>query len=793
LLHNQGRYFEASDLLLGAYESDNRLLPAIRWLQSSYRLGGFEEISASIDNFLKTARENPRSLTDAINHPKSINGAAGVALLGLTMDAHSPGDLKGPLTMALIDALHAATDQPVLLCEDIAQLRAEYDVLTGLENVQGTTWREAPALLLARSITAHLESGKDGGWQLRLCAIRELDPGRIEDQVVNLPNESADWKIKITDALRKLLGEDTGLAAAWKPPAAVIAENEEKLSIALKSQYDDPTLLKLLHVNPDQFDLLWKFPKNRSGVSPLANALRAGMQDWIWMHLPKTSIQRPWIDLQFIEARHGQKLDEFIPLLREFVNKNQRNPAGAVAKFNLLLYDLNEDNIASTEKGIDEVLPVFRHMPEKQFTPQRIQMVEQMRDLLRCAMGQPVANALDLKPCGTIHHPQVFLPDPWLAPMPQHLTVIKKMKDWFEDDSLQAERCKVDVAFYHSVLHREEIPVGLMKQIIEEHAKEPALLTYIMVGYGHDFFDRKEFQQGEIADAATIYSRFVDAITGILSIKLEGPDFKASLRAGFDVALIIDLRASTQELLRNQPVFREARARLSRAIVQAIINERFRDWGNGGNCMLLLDRSGAFSDPECDRFLRERAEQSWKTDPTRDSFWSDYMGWHWRSFAPGERTAEFLKHLPELEALRAKNPWSLRMTELYFQFAEGFYTDSKYEQAKDVLEAIAASKSETVTIPEPEIRAHAFYLLSMLRQRDGDTPGALRIAQAALDEMRDDKFREAGLPLKSEITGYIGKLRADPNLPFKNPYAAAATPVPEKTPATTPGQPTTTP
>lgn len=137
----------------------------------------------------------------------------------------------------------------------------------------------------------------------------------------------------------------------------------------------------------------------------------------------------------------------------------------------------------------------------------------------------------------------------------------------------------MDVAFYHFTLHREDIPVPLMKRLIEQHAKDPALLTYIMIGYGHDFFYRKEFQPGEIADAAAIYVRFVDVLSGLLNIK------SAKLGA-FDTALIIDTRSRALDLLRSQSAFREARTKLSRVIVQAMIDGRFRDGANGDYCML---------------------------------------------------------------------------------------------------------------------------------------------------------------------------------------------------------------
>lgn len=137
----------------------------------------------------------------------------------LTISHDLPPALSSPLTMVLIDALHDATDKPVLLTSDIARLRTEYDVLTGLEKVQGTTWREAPPLLPVEGFTAHLESGADGSWKLRLCAVRELDSQRIDDQVVNLSRDATEWRKQIADGMRKLLIKDAGGAGAWQPPS----------------------------------------------------------------------------------------------------------------------------------------------------------------------------------------------------------------------------------------------------------------------------------------------------------------------------------------------------------------------------------------------------------------------------------------------------------------------------------------------------------------------------------------------------------------------------------------------
>ncbi|MBU4286200.1 MAG: penicillin-binding protein activator LpoB, partial [Verrucomicrobia bacterium] len=244
MVHNEGRYLDAisnfEDSLSRKFISDE----TVAWLGSCYRLAGFPEIGGPMESYASTSDYIPER-TSLVSQAEP-----GMALLGVTAAEGIPDGMAERTAILLIDSLHEASGSTVLVAEDIAGLRDEYDLLLGLDNIKGTTWRQASPILVKQAVTAHLESG-DTGLQLRLCMVRDCNPFSICDVVVSLPANNMQWQPLLIKAARELLAHVEQPGISWSPPRLKFKENQQHLLEQLEKSFSPTVYLKALTQYPN--------------------------------------------------------------------------------------------------------------------------------------------------------------------------------------------------------------------------------------------------------------------------------------------------------------------------------------------------------------------------------------------------------------------------------------------------------------------------------------------------------------------------------------------------------------
>lgn len=772
LLHNQGKYFEASVRFADAFNHDTRLLPALRWLQSSYRLAGFQELGDAIESYLRVTVQEKKWWVGMAN-PKHVQAEPGVAFIGITADEHLSTALRVTLGMLVIDGLYTASGMSVLLTEDLANLRDEYDVLVGLENTQGTTWRKAPPFLLGDTVTAHLERNARG-LRLRLCATQQLDPGQIRAREIELAARPSEWKQQIAATLDELCGPQREQSSHWHAPIAVIPETEDELLAQLRQQYRCDLHLKLLSRNPSRLEVFCQFAQNQFAdlKTGLGVALKRGLQDWMMRHLPADDPNRPWFELIYTAVEYDEKLDVYLPMLRAFATRYANHPAGCVARFNLLLYDLTPDNIAEKQSQLEQLLPSLQRAVEGHLNgPRDWEHIEKMNRLLRCAAGksEPAANLVGS--CSVIHY------FPWCGSDYRLYTLDKASGGLYTpkmDINAVRERCLVDAALYRYTTRREDIPVSVMKHLGETVGEHQDVQAYLFLTYGPVFFGRELYWPRDTEDMAAIYSKLADVLTRLLQMN---PVPLTPWEAAF--ALRVD-HAQFHHLVKNQPEFHAAYDKIRRAAVSAVVEGRFKK-DDYGSVAWLYDVIHVYDDPECAELLRRRAEDSWRVGPLDDQFWLSYI---WKPMTRAQRAELFVPYISRLHEKYDHAPRTQQLMEFYSLFAWTLMKGDRYDEARQLFAEITSWQTPEGKSPNPELKANALYLLAVLARRDGDGPGALRLAQTALQEIGENNFElydyvalgsrgtYGKSNLKSLVTDFMGSLRRNEAFVFRNPFGS---------------------
>ncbi len=777
LLHNQGRYFEAMPLFRDAYQRDNRLREPIRWLRSCYRLTGFKEIDENYAAQMRNAKNNPFRFSAP--SARIVQSDPGVSLLGVTAGPGERSTPAGPLGMLLIDSLHVHTGLPVLLAEDLASLREEYDLLVGLEHTRGTTWQTAPPLLLTDAVTAHLRK-EDGKLRLRLCSVRHLDPMSIRAVTVTL-DDGERWKKKIEEAVAQLYPADGSQRGAWKPPAPVIGETESQLLARLKVRYHDEDCLKLLALNPAHIWYVGRFPLRRREPLLYRTPAQIGLEAWAIRQMPLDHPERPWFEFAYLKYfgphtrpdRNVANPPDYLTQLKRLANRYPKHLVGLVSRYNLMLFELSPNNYESVQQRMAKIIAEVEAAHSPRVPPHTLAAIKRMESALRYVLRKPGGRPAKLIRDGfciqATHYPRSST----VGMNPGALTGNPTLEnELLQPDSLA--KMHLELRAYLMLRDHDAIPPSFYRKLIQRYGSGSDPVKYAVLRFGQVTTNRRltEEMKADLAVLCAAYGRAV--------VELFQAD-PVPLRRYEPGSVVHNLK----RLARRWPAdgafvqpYKLARDAALRAFVEGRLHHL-----SDPDVELFFRLIAQDNDPECEAIVRNWAKGSWDNDPLTDHRWLAYTRWKKPHGTKLDVANAYREYLPRLHQRYDHQPKTARVARLYGQFVIVFYRAGDYQTARPLLEQIVNWRDDKGEPPAPETHALALYLLALLHQGDGNTPRALELATKSLTYVGDqpvhlgDNITPNGRfdgsrrgVFQTMISELITQLRKDPQTPFKNPF-----------------------
>lgn len=741
VLHNEGRYIDALEKFYEVETCKVKIAETRPWIRSCFRLAGFKEIDEALAKIYQNASTNRAS---ADNLPKQSD--PGVSLLGITVAPDAPISLTGPLGIELLDNIHKVTGTTVLAAEDIARLRDEYDLLLGLENVKGTTWKAAPPLFLKNAVTAHIIE-ENSQTMLRLCLVENCNPLAIRETRAALPSEYSQWKATIADTTKRLFENAMNASPTWQSPPLLIGATEQELLKRLTNKYNDFDYLKLLTLNPTMTGCL-------QFKSLAVSDFFEGLARWTLRSLPPNDPDRPWIEFAIVansvetscstySTGHRKKFNPLhVGQFRILAQKYPDHPVGIVSRYNMLISEMQPDNFERTQVEIGFLVSAMQALNaepngSKYNINNALQLIKAMELALKYALGKPGGepgemlvryNGLILL---AIYDYAKIRPDyyPRLAPgfsfsnfMPMNQSMFLR--------PVNGEKMRLDLEAFCVLRDQNKMPMDILRAAIDKQGKNTELSRYIALKY---------------APMTAIWEK----------------DWKPEdLRVVYD-----EVNSSIQQLLKHDPPL----------CTSGEIRNQTHFINNARHYLKDL----ASSDTGADIQSKENVSRAKGEKPlvVVDN--------------PLEMNCEPSK-LSRLHELFDHVPKSHEIAFLYCRFALTFFRQERYDLAEPLLEQILTWTDSKGRPPEKQVYVLSSYLLALLKHRNGNTPEALRLAKNALDFI--EKYPQAykQVPktymlyqsidvkgngawcepgeLKSWLIKFVQAMRENPDLPFIDLY-----------------------
>ena len=762
LLHNQGRYLDGATGFREAMHYDKRFLQPYCWLQSAFIGAGFDEVAQAFAEYVeKAGKDRWKGISD----PKALNAEPGTALIGLTRDAGLPESLRVSVMMLLIDGLNQATAAPAFVTADMAQLRDEYDALVGLDKVMGTTWRRAPAMLFAETLTAHLEArGKE--LRLRLCLVHMLDPNQISTTEIDLETDRRNWPGQIVAGCRKLLDVSSASRPAWKRPPPVRLGGGHVPEELTDREYTPLRYLQCLVGNPGYIDHL-SYP--HSGW--FENVIVRGLHPWFIRTLDDNNPVKPAIEFayaSFYVPRPRQTTH-----LRQIAKKYPSHPVSLIARLNIVLYEVDLRNLRKTEAELNELLDKLApHVPGV-LSASDLQRYRDTDKLLRRALDIPGGGMGKLEPAGPawvmLSRGTPARRRAGSARFPGSLT--------YPGQVTERHKALVDLAVLKCRwLELGNIPVPVIQELYERFADEPDALAYFTVTHANKIFSNRSggISPDDKRTLAELYPKH--ARIAIELLKQRPLPFDRQ-----NVCFLVQVHPYIERAGETNPAFRTARSQVKQAVFDAIDDGCFGDL-IPMDVFALLCGIAKRGDPQVQPYLRKFVDRAIAGDPLKDRFWRAYVHWDpWTyQLKPKEKVDIYLPLYRRVRELYPEPPTDRATSWFYFDFGVVFFRGGRFDLAEEAL-MVVVSKDHP---KEAGLKANSYYLLALIRQRQRNIPEALRLAKQASEHIgqhRVSLVHSIGIGgsrggtgstsnLNSLVMDLIATLRNNPNAAFKSPY-----------------------
>ena len=759
VLHNGGRYLDAGRRFQEVKAQDcpwTKMSVIDGWIDSCLRLAGFQEVADSLTGI------STNTLLGRVVQTKQAPIAPGVSLIGISSSPSVPSPFSRQIGIWLVDILNETTQSPVSVCEDIAVLRDEYDLLVGLNKVEGVTWRRAPPLLFHDAVSAHLDRIATG-FDLRLCRIEDYDASRIQStHIVLSVNDQDQWRAKITAAARDLFSSDRRIPKSWDPPKLVIEGSREELRSRMLEDRANHTVwdyMKMLTKDPAPTDFFWRIlpvtEENAWSYDPRV-FIQRGLIQWFLHHLPPDHIDRPWVE--FREVAQG------VPTVEGLVKLADRFPrhvVGVLARYDALLLGMTTGNVEAIQSQLSALIPACDDVNLDAVSKTAAASIRAMEAGLRYSLGKPGGSPTEILNCGLIRGGP-----PWFRPEVRSASSRAFFYDAVSPNT--PEKIKLDIEVYCHLMQRtnETISLRFLRQLVEKQGANEDLASYAVSKYFRLVWWQMEEHSIKDKDypfLREMYGKTVEEAFGRNPCPFN--DFHTGL-------ILRDYQDSSPVSIRVRKAFfkavKENRVELSREFMEI----------------------GGLHDPESERITAERASHSWDRDPLADKTWLNYIAWKEKRVSKKKLADFYRPYLRQLQELHTQAKDDRRLegsNRLVFQFARVFFKAGEYDLAESLLEQVLNSK-KTPWISRHVI-VNALFLLAHTKHHHGDVRAALQLSKDALaglsggnscslmldfnvtDELgythREDNSRGS---FEAVISEYISLIRDNPSAPFVNPF-----------------------
>ena len=177
------------------------------------------------------------------------------------------------------------------------------------------------------------------------------------------------------------------------------------------------------------------------------------------------------------------------------------------------------------------------------------------------------------------------------------------------------------------------------------------------------------------------------------------------------------------------------------------------------------------------------AKDSWKTGSLES--WFKYVEWKRLRISKNEVAELYRPYLKRVRELFGSKPKNEEIYKIYSQFAVDLFQGGRYNEAEKLYEEML-SWAPPAEDPKwwtdiPLYRANGFLIFALLKQRDGDVPQAMRLAQQAIEISQDQQFGllycmylsrgwRNNMQVKPYAVNLMQTLRANSKAPFKDPF-----------------------
>lgn len=819
LLYNEGRFLDALDFFALAHAMEPSFAQPVKWIQECFAAAGFDEIVKRLDQYHEEV--NARRFVNVPfyhNNWKRLAAAPGVNLLGLT--CRDPGLQSSGAE--LLRRLAAVLDRQgaVFLPEDLGIIAMEYDTFVGLESVGGIHWKTAPLLLFENMVSAHVARA-DTKLLLELVRIIKLDPKSCRRAVVQLADDPAEWDAPLRLAVERLFKEPAESAGASGRTSLVIEESVENLKEKLQHQYRDSTYLKLLCKDFAHPFLDIRFPCNRPRVRVerwdsmgWGRYAVMGLQEHIAQSSHDENFEKSWQEMAMLTSLNPTgygsanpsgvprlTMPEMITRMRRIAGLYPSHPAGLAARYNILLWDLRANNHRQARDELTGILSEAESKYKENFEGLALKAMRSTHAALSLALGEPfdpLPGGYDFRGILLAQSPGTYdsKPDTWSLFPPPSL-----MHEWHNMPAAAARQAaplflyllpemvgRLDNTPNVSWLERTRHILDCAPDLPLARDLAAKALWNCMQG------DMDDAEHGEFTGLCEDYAR---VLIGYFSepqpkpgpfrptIWIEPFFGKFPFYRGLSLHRMYWFPDSSQERLQL------ASDELESAVLKAIEEKRITD----DTLLDYLTKAGLLQpQEETEQEILARVDDLERNHiPYR--YWFEYMGLK----KPRVSSKEWMtichaayERLQSTQDMWSKNEYTMRV---YASLGTECFKAGEDDLAEQIHSEMVSWNGLKLGKYESDFRPHAWCMLVLIAHRRGDIPNAFRLAQQGLDavEGNDD-------PLWLEIGGstgswdvaqaaerlreFIAKARADPGLPYEDPFHTSGKRRLERDPAT---------
>ena len=772
----RGDLFAALESFSQLYENDASFPRTRAWLLRTYRAVSLEDLADTLENIFDSA-----DYYLPINEPKKLDYKSGLVFLGIETDFEDVDGVRFQLGARLVDSLQRQSYGPLIVSDDIEDLKEEFDLLVGIEKASGISWQRAPDFFYQHTVYALLRKNQKR-YILEVFFIENLSPEATKKVSIPLSKELETWEQDLDVGVTQLKPSALEYAQTLKSP--------DVLSKQLSAQYNNASYLELLVQEPWHPEYLGFFPILRGQLSELEFCLRFALHRTLISRIEASHEVRPWVWLAYATFTIPDRFrDEirclnargYIEELTNLSTEYPKHPAGLIAQFNLLLHSLKREEyskaLAEIERltiALEEKIDTYPN-PERMILP-ALAHIDYWRETLELALGDGETShqAFETVRKGYI---QAYYCD-----RAEKYPCIKTNPLFLHADSLEAPiknlKTEMGIALELTpIILRQETTADTVLDILSRNSG-----SHVALEYAYSFLSNLSQRYENIVSLEKL-SELYQVYGAVLmhALSLESVPYDIGTIASLLEPLLEPDTSFRASLWQDYDFIKLRNSLLSKAI-EAVLEQRFGYRTNDNLSDLLSSAAGL----EYEDLLIQRADRAWKENPIEDRGWLSYADWKHENSSNSELGILYKARIKQLREKFPRGDESSEVMRLYYRFAVVLFQAELYEEAQGLFEAIELWKpgvwksiGPDSDISLAELKVNALYLRSHQALRDGNLSQALSLAKKAFERADAKQYRLRNYRLEtcpyhmldSILVQFISRIRQGQGAENLDPYS----------------------